>query len=303
MRRALGILMSSALMLATLAAPAAVAAGGTTQVDCRSGADLQAALDAAGARDTLVIRGTCVGNFTVPVELTLEGRGPRPTIRGLSGAPAISNREALTIRRLTVARGSGISAGGPLTVIASTIRDSEGDGISVSLGVRSMVMRDSVVRDNAGIGAWGTAQRITRSTFRGNGGVGLMTGGDASISRSVFTENAGGGIVTLTSLGYGYGGVITITHSRITRNGGSGIRNGHPTIIRHTLIRGNHTTGVGGGIYNDYNGGLTLIDSRVVKNSAIDGGGIYEWADAPGGINLIRRSVIRNNTPNDCVGC
>jgi hypothetical protein len=287
-------------MLTVLAAPGAAA---TTQVDCRAGADLQDALDAASPGDTLAIRGTCVGNFTVTVaDLTLEGRAAHPTIRGLAGSPALETFGPLAIRKLTIAEGSGIVANGDLIVIDSTIRDSDGTGVVVVLGLE-FTLRDSTVRDNGGIGVWGTGLRIERSTFRGNGLEGLYTGSDTSVSDSVFKDNAGGGITTVAGNHFGLGGTVTVTRTRIIDNGGSGIHNRHALLVRDSIIRGNHTSGFGGGIFNDLDGGLTLIDSRVIKNSAVDGGGIYDQPDDPYGVHILEGSVIRNNRPNDCTNC
>jgi nitrous oxidase accessory protein NosD len=89
MRRTFGVLVGCCLLLSLLAAPAAAARTAGTLVDCRAGADLQAAITAATPGDTLLVRGTCTGNFIAYKDLVFEGVGPDPTI---TSAPAIQPR-------------------------------------------------------------------------------------------------------------------------------------------------------------------------------------------------------------------
>ena len=76
MRRTFGVLVGCCLLLSLLAAPAAAARTAGTLVDCRAGADLQAAITAATPGDTLLVRGTCTGNFIAYKDLVFEGVGP-----------------------------------------------------------------------------------------------------------------------------------------------------------------------------------------------------------------------------------
>ena len=306
MRRVLGVLVSGILLLSVLAVPAsAKSRPSTTEVDCRAGADLQAALDAASPGDTLLIRGSCVGNFATdaaghtPIAgLTLEGRGARPTING--GLSAGSSD--ITLVGLTITNG-GIFSGGGLTLVDSTVRDSGSCGI-FTLG--SATISRSTLRDNQGCGIRGPSLTIDRSTISGNGDYGIITGAYTTISHSVVKDNAAGGIFLYRSLSIGLSANINVVDTRIVDNDGPGIYNGLPLTIRDSLISRNDTSGVGGGINNRYfpglyeQGILTLIDSRVIKNSASDGGGIF--STDPSAVR-VDHSVIKHNTPNDCTGC
>ena len=71
----------SCLLVLSLAAPAVAAP--PDLVDCRSNPDaLAPAIAAASPGATIVIRGTCVGNFVVDKDLVLEGVGGNPGLDG-----------------------------------------------------------------------------------------------------------------------------------------------------------------------------------------------------------------------------
>ncbi len=71
--------VSAAMLLSLLATTPAAA---TTVINCKAGADLQAAIGAASPGDTLLIQGTCKGTFVIDKDLNLKGRGTRPTLDG-----------------------------------------------------------------------------------------------------------------------------------------------------------------------------------------------------------------------------
>ena len=78
-------------------------------VNCDAGEALQPALDDAKAGDTIIIKGTCTGNFRAGVgsgRLTLRGDGGR--LVGASGVAlqVLAARGAVVIERLTIAGGS-----------------------------------------------------------------------------------------------------------------------------------------------------------------------------------------------------
>ena len=46
-----------------------------TAVNCNTGGNLQTAINAAAPGATLIVHGTCTGNFTISQNLTLQGSG------------------------------------------------------------------------------------------------------------------------------------------------------------------------------------------------------------------------------------
>jgi hypothetical protein len=100
----------------------------------------------------------------------------------------------------------------------------------------------------------------------------------------------------------------TIVDSTIENNTGRGIDNSNGTIEIHgSIIRGNSSTGNGGGIRNfipvDGNSTLvTIYDSIIENNTAQRGGGIYSGdAGVITKVDVIR-SLIRGNVANDSGG-
>jgi hypothetical protein len=315
MRRYLGAASIVGLLLVALAAPP-VALGATTQrVHCGSGADLQAAIDAASDGDTLVILGTCVGNFTVLKDLTLTGRGTKPTIAGgpASTDPVLTAPDA-TIRRLTIKGGLGegiFNPGGDLTLDHVTVRDNATTGIALHFGSLAMV-HSAVIHNGAeGIVASGGGTQpdaIRRSTVRDNAGVGIYNFGVMTLTDSTVRDNGAVGIANVSTLDGR--GDLTVVGSTISGNAGGGIENRWKLSISHSKVINNTTTGFGGGIWNrdeypnhlNFSGLLTMSDSKVTGNTAgTDGGGIYN-SGPPSDLTLIH-VTIKNNTPNDCVGC
>jgi parallel beta helix pectate lyase-like protein len=314
MRRYLGAASIVGLLLAALSAPP-VALGATTQhVHCGSGADLQTAIDAASDGDTLVISGTCVGNFTLLKDLTLTGQGPRATLAGgpVSTDAVLTALEA-TIRRLTIRGGLGdgiFDPGARLTLDHVTVRDNASAGIALHFGTLTMV--DSTVSHNGaeGIVASGSDQSddIRRSTVSNNGGVGIYNFNVMTLTDSTVRDNGAVGIANVSTLSGR--GDLTVVGSTIRGNAGGGIENRWMLSISHSKVIDNTTTGFGGGIWNrdeypnhlNFSGVLTMTDSKVTGNTAgTDGGGIYN--SGPPGLLTLMNVKIKNNTPNDCVGC
>jgi hypothetical protein len=324
MRRVVGIAGACILLMSLLATPAA--ASTTTLVNCGAGADLQAAINAASPGDTLLIRGTCVGNFTVAKDLNFKGQKARPTIAGApaSTAPVLDLGPVLAI-----------------TITGLTITGGAGDGIHTMLGkFGDLTLADSSVTDNALYGIFidpygATKLTMDRSTVSGNAGGGLACYGlEAEISRSVIRDNAQGGItnacaMTLTNTvvkgnttgWYGGGiwnrstmvgrGQLTLVRSEVIGNtsdgSGAGIYSEYQATIIDSVVRNNGAGGNGGGVFNGtwrtatYElvlGILTIRNSRIAHNTAgLAGGGLYNEGDL-----TLDSVVIKSNTPDDCVG-
>src|SRR5206468_3163562 len=102
-------------------------------------------ITAASPGDTLKIKGTCLGNFTVDKNLTLQGNTTATldgndlgTVLTISGTPTVHLIDLLITGGLSATNGGGIDhAGGPLTLRRVTVQDNEamsGGGIYSGAG-------------------------------------------------------------------------------------------------------------------------------------------------------------------------
>jgi hypothetical protein len=321
------------LLVCALAVLAAVGAGGAlaaTTVNCAPfGSDnLQAAITAAAPGSTLLIKGRCAGNFTVPKNLTLTG-SPTATLDGVGSGRTVTvaGGVVVTMNNLTIT-GGNVSGAGPagagggilsltatLTlnhclVTGNTASSAGGGIVSGSLGpvqaglltLNSTSVTNNVAVGNGGGGGGGILNHngtaiLNNSTVRGNSGPG--GGGIAS-------GNGNGGV--------GGGGVVTITGSSISGNtatagpqgGAGGIANGGTLTLTNSSVTGNQAVGgIGGGILN--HGVATISGSQISGNAAPDdslgdqgiGGGIANvnfGVDGSGLLSITGGQVTRNSS-------
>lgn len=301
MRTHLGLALAGCLVLVALAVPP-VALGTTGQtVDCRSGGDLQAAIGAAAPGATIFIRGTCVGNFVIDKDLTLQGSGRRPRLDAQGSGTVLtipaagrSTGAAVLVSDLVITGGNptGIENWGRLTLVRSTVSGSTGVGIANhgDFGGTSVALCGSAVRGNAGGGISSYLGTITlsNSALSGNRGVGAVgIDGSFDLDHSTVSNNTGGGIVA------GSQAVFTLEHSTVRGNTGRGITisNGSVVVTDSTV-----SDNTGGGIYEGVLGFLTMRHSWVVGNTADFGAGIYIVTHDLGKEVTIEDTKIRGNT-------
>jgi predicted outer membrane repeat protein len=292
------------------------------------GNPLGAAIAEAKAGDTLMVIGTCHGNFVVDKSLTLRGRAALTqldsldgngsgTVLSIRGSPSSADAITVEIRDLEIANGDvGMS------------RSSS----PISSAYSNVTLTDSTVTDNAGYGIRdaaftgdGTcrgALTLNRSTVRRNGAGGILMGHlctPYTFNYSVVSDNTGIGISAPTSL-LAFVGGVTLNHSTVSRNDvgiswvrggaltihdsivsdnrGAGIRYGGNSaaagpVIDNSIISGN----MGGGIVVSF-ATLTLRDSTVNGNSTGgNGGGII--VIAPGTVTLTRSTISGNTAAGD----
>jgi len=224
------------------------AGAAVTAVNCPPyGADsLQAAITAAAPGDTLSIKGTCTGNFTVAQNLTLQGAAPGATLNGGAAGTtlSISGGAIVTVRALTITGGSA----------------SDGGGINVDFATLNLV--NSTVTGNTATGFGGGIET--------DGSLLTLTGSTVSHN----TAGDGAGIDVFNS-------EASLTASTVTLNAaadaGGGIENEDATLpsllsLSSSTVSWNTAGGIGGGIYN--NGSTaTLTNSSVNHNRVSYGGG------------------------------
>jgi fibronectin-binding autotransporter adhesin len=262
-RSALPALAAIAALLSI--APAAQAA--TLTVHCDSGGNLQNKINAAPSGSTILIDGTCRGNFVVlGKSLTLKGN-PAATLDGMDAGSTIFTDSTLHLAHLTVtgglfSNGAGVdsSAPGPVT----------------------LTLHKVTVTGNEAIG---------QSGVRGGG---VFTSGDLTVTSSTITDNrvtavssphsaSGGGLYS--------SGNMTVTGSVISGNDAAVVADG-------TL-----PSGAASGAGLTVHGSLTIADTKLTGNAVASKG---DQADAEAsainvnafGAASVTNVLVTGNTAN-----
>jgi hypothetical protein len=210
--------------------PDAVAS--TLSVNCDSGGDLQAKIDAAASGSTILVKGTCLGNFQILTKgLTLKGN-PAATLDGNDLGPALSidtPGKAVHLVGLTITGGTA----------------SLGGGIDKADG--SLTLNRVDVTGNLATGASGTP-----------GGGGLRSGsGNVFVSSSTIVGNR---VLATDSAIFALGGGLLVSNGHLSIKGSTISDNrvtAHPTSAQFSAY--------GGGFYLE-GGNLTLQSSRITGN-------------------------------------
>src|SRR4051812_39143464 len=191
MRRS-AALAAAVLSLAAVAVMA-VPAGATTTVSCGS-QNLQAKINAAPAGSTLLVKGTCVGNFVIGKSLTLQGN-PTATLDGnqASHTVLISGTHTVHLANLTITRGLATTGGGiqasagKLFLVHVTVSDDYASGTTaqgggIFFGNGTLSIASSVIRNDVAAGSSsGTANAL-------GGGI-LIEKGTLTIAGSTIRNN------------------------------------------------------------------------------------------------------------------
>ena len=267
--------MAGGFLAVSDVATAAASPAGIT-VHCPAD-NLQTAINAAAPGSTLLVDGTCTGNFSIQKNLTLSG-------------PAILD-----------GGGIGVTLGvGPGTVV-----------------LNDLVIQNGVGIDGLGGGVWNGGQlTLNRSTVTDNtasdvGGVfnsGQLTLNGSTVSHNTATDGDAGGIFNCGASLHEYGlctgapGSLTLNYSIVSNNvvsgDGGGILNDAEAVvtINSSIVSSNTAGHDGGGIEN--NGTATLNESVVSNNSSAGGSG--GWSGGGGlsttGPTTLNYSIVRGNS-------
>jgi hypothetical protein len=312
----IGTLALAGTMLAT-GLPAAAASPRACRVanpdTGRSTGSLQRAVRAASKGDRLVVRGTCRGVTWIGKDLSIRGvqtaTSGRPVLDGAGegtvlkiGARATVTLRDLTVRRGAASRGGGIYNRGTLVlrdvVVRANTATELGGGIWNHAGAILKLRGTSVVRGNTsasgggGIADLGTLWLVGSSSVRGNsadeygGGVHVSYQATMVMNGSTsITGNSAVGVDVFTPRG---GGVDT---------------NGIVTMRDSSVISGNSSARLGGGVHIDPMGSLVLRDmSSIHDNEAADGGGVFAFGGSLDGLRMPPDpdSNVHDNIPDDC---
>jgi fibronectin-binding autotransporter adhesin len=312
--RAAGVAL---LTLAALATLVSSAAAGTISVDCAH-TDLQQKINAASAGDTLVIKGTCVGNFVINKTLTLSGN-PSATLDGnhLGRTMTITGHRTVHLIKLEItgghesdgqhAMGGGIySDGGVLTLsrvrlhgnvaIASATTNFNADAFGGGILFLDGVLRvtDSSITDN-----WAIA---SAAFYTNSAGGGIDSPGTVSILRSNVSANHA--LAESSERGAeARGGAIS--------SGGGNASSAGPVTVASSHIDGNEATARGTSDLSFAEGGgldldlsainanppipLTVTHSSISRNSATASAGGTVIAGGGGVLALWTKGTISDS--------
>ncbi len=264
--------------------------------------ELQEAVEAAQAKDTLEVKGICKGDTTITTTtspLTINGSVDDAQLNGEKRDGSVLTIEkgvTVSISDLTITGGSNATAGGgihtagQLTLTNSWVTKSEapfGGGIG-NLGkltlTNSHVSANTATEEGGGLSTFSGTVMLIDSVVAGN-----TAGG------------SGGGIAA------GYGSTLTLNDSVVSGNdapsgGGGGIAlfEEATAVLDGASVAGNKAL-LGGGIANELTSSLTLnSSSKVTENKATggkeDGGGIY---NETGSTLSLDGANVSKNTPEN----
>jgi hypothetical protein len=301
-RRAPLLLVAGLLAGSVLAVTAGPASAAVTPVNCPpyGSDDLQAKITAAAPGATLLIKGTCTGNFTVSQNLTLQGAGQDATLNGggVGRTVSIVGPATVTVRSLTVTGGSAIGGvGGGIAAFGATLNL-----------VNDTVRGNTVTYWGGGIFTYASTLTVTGSTVSGNttldqngdgNGAGIyVLNSTATVTASTVTGN------TATNLGaiVNDSGTLTITASRLTGNTNVALGNfGGTVTLTNSSVDHNTAQGGAGGIWNDsanQDATMTINNSTVADNIAqgAGGSGAYPFNGGGGIFNFSENGNTANLT-------
>jgi CSLREA domain-containing protein len=214
------------------------------------------------------------GDFDIFANLTITGAGSGSTIID-------SNR----IDRAFDAHASATS----LSLSGLTIRNGGNSGIGgVVMAAGSLTANDLTVTQNTGVGLAAPSVNVTNSTVSANTGTAGIAGVSVTVTGTTVDGNSGLGIAATR-------GNVTITDSRITKNGGGACCGGYPTGPERadtmTIVRSAISGNTGGVAPLIADVAISLTDSIVSGNDSQDVGGVY----SPEGTVTLRNSQVTDN--------
>ncbi len=227
--------------------------------------DLGSAIAAADPGDTLNITGTCTGNFTVTIPLTLKGGlyatldgGGSGTVLTIDVPTGTVNVEFLKIMHGSATEGAGISADAGTS-----------DPLTLDLAY-DRLLDDTASFAGGGLDAGSiTALNITDSAFTndtiaggadGAEGAAIASGGEIDIVDSNIIGNG----ATAPSTGSVLGGALYLTGPAILNT----------EYVNQTTVSAGRV--VGGGV--DATSSLSVVNSQIADNTATTGAGSISGA-------------------------
>jgi hypothetical protein len=293
-------LMAGGSLALSGAAPAGASPAGIT-VNCPAD-NLQDAIYSAPAGSTLLVKGTCTGNFYINEDLTLSGPatldgGGVPiqygsTLNVAAGNVVLNNlviQDGVGIDNI----GGGIWNSGQLTLNHSTVTHNNAGEAGGVFNQGQLTLNSSMVSNNTATG--GTGGIFNCGGNPGFESFGLCTGSTRlTLNNSSVSNNVGGSGGEGGGIDNDLQGALALNGSTVSSNtvggNGGGIENDGTATLNFSTVSGN-TGSSGGGIMN--NGTATLNESTLSGNSS--NGGSASWAGG-GGLSSTDTSTTTLNT-------
>ncbi len=313
---------------------AASAQAATLSVNCDTGGDLQARINAATSGDTILVKGTCIGTFEITGKgLTIKGN-PTATLDGDDVFTTLSINAAgrsVRLRKLTVTGGAApFGAGITKTtgslilnrvrvtgnVAANTAGPSGGGGILSGTGAVTLI--ESTVSANRALATGAATSARGGGLFVNDGNLtvknSLISGNRATASPAAGESTAAGGGFYLES-----GNLVlrgsTVSGNRVTASspshaqahGAAGFQiSGSKADISASLVRANVATAsstsgasdAGQTLFSDASP-VSVRDSRIIANIATATSSLSADVEGGGlftnyGLTLVRSTVDGN---------
>jgi hypothetical protein len=266
-----------------------VALAGTLSVNCDAGGDLQAKIDAAASGSTILVKGTCVGNFIITSKgLTLKGN-PKATLDGddvfrplgvnNTGAPSESVHliDLIITGGVVESPGGGgiLKLGGGLTLTGVAVTDNlatSSSGPVAGGGVfagGNLTLTDSTISRNRA--------RTTGSGGEADGGGIAVVGGNLTIGNSKITGNRATAVLS-SGVADARGGGLYVNSSMLTLKGSTVSGN------RVTASGPGNADADGAGAFKSFGGPSALVTGSVVTKNAAT-------AVAPGGFAVASGAI------------
>jgi hypothetical protein len=272
-RGAVVSLTATVLAVSALATPALAV---TINVNC-STQNLQTKINAAPPGSTLLIKGTCIGNFLVNKNLTLKGN-PSATLDGNDSGTTLSAPDTHTVHliALTVTGGSAVVGAGILRAgvghqlltldhvtvksnVASGTSSAQGGGIATQGG--PLTLTDSAVIQNR---AFASSSSGAATAVGG----GILANGSLTLVRSTLSSNRAVAVSSVDNATAVGGGVIGSSGAANLVLKSSHVDGNHATATTSTAAASKSATAIAGGIDWSSTGDLVVQSSTMSGNIA-----------------------------------
>src|SRR5262245_34548223 len=288
--RVWGLLSGLVLLLILCSTPPAADAGGVvgtgTPASCTETA-LNAALVGGGA-----ITFSCgpapvaiaLGSTKFPTGATTIDGGGLITLAGTVRVFFVNPGTDLTLRNLTVRDGQGVNGGclynnGSLTltnvIVERCLASNDGGGIYTDVAGATLITASTIRNNAAGFDCGGICT------------VGVLVVGSSTVSGNLATNAAGG-------IGCAGGCTVALTDTVVSGNAstglGGGLFNNQTMILTGVTLSGNTAT-AGGGLYNN-SGTATVSNTTISGNEAIAIFGAGGGVDVEGGTVFLTNVTV-----------
>ena len=261
----------------------------TLTVDCSRGQSLQSVLRFAFPGSTIVVKGTCVGPFTITTDgLQLDGRGTGTLNGGGKDVITINGAQRVVLTGLTVTGGAnGVVAenAAQVSLLNDLVKQNAATGIAAQSNSAVTVSGGSTSQNGLhGIDIEATSSLVVTGTYAstGNGVFGINVNNGSSITLTAATLS-----VSTNTLGVQLG-----TNASGFLDGLSTLNSSNNFTVGLTMVSGAHMVDFGGSIVSSGNGinGISLNSKAGLDLDA--GSQVQTNNNGTDGVHLEQLSVM-----------